>query len=73
MAGIIFTVLGIVSLVIVFFLIKFLIRGAIILLEMAADQAFVGLAVYIACWVFMLPVMAVVCIVFGVIDWWSER
>lgn len=33
------------------------------LFEWASGQGFIGVAVYIACWVFMFPVMLVVCVV----------
>jgi len=66
-------VLGIVALVIAFFLVKFLIKGAIVLFMWASEQEFIGLAVYFACWFFMLPLTAVVCIVVGAVAWWRER
>ncbi len=71
--GIIALALGIVAIVISFFLIKYMIRGAIILFAWAGEQGFIGLAVYFACWFFMLPLMGVVSIVVGAIDWWGER
>ena len=71
--GIIALALGIVALVIAFFLIKYLIRGAVILFLWAGEQDFLGLAVYFACWFFMLPLMGIVSIVVGAIDWWGER
>jgi len=41
------------------------ILGAIKLLGFASEQGFIGVAAYIACWVFMLPVMIVLSVVVG--------
>jgi len=38
---------------------------ALNLLAWALEWGFFGAAVYIACWVFMLPVMVVICIIGG--------
>lgn len=43
------------------------------LFEWAAKQGFIGVAVYIACWVFMFPVMIGICVVLGVMGSWGER
>ena len=40
--------------------------GAIVILAFAAEQGFVGLAAYVACWVLFFPVMLIVSIVVGV-------
>lgn len=46
-----------------------LLRGAFVvalnLLAWALEWGFFGAAVYIACWIFLLPVMAVICIIGG--------
>ena len=47
--------------------------GAVLLLAFASEQGFVGLAAYIALWVFLFPVMLVVCIIIGLFTWWSDR
>jgi len=41
------------------------IKGAIILFKLAAEQGFIGLAAYVACCVFLFPVMLIICIVVG--------
>ena len=41
---------------------------AYLLLEWASDQGFVGIAAYVACWVFMFPIMATVCLI-GALFW----
>ncbi len=42
------------------------VAGAIVLFAFAANQGFVGIAVYVACWVFLFPVMLVASIVLGI-------
>ena len=39
--------------------------GAVFFLDLASDQGFIGLAAYLAVWVFMFPVMLVICIIVG--------
>ena len=39
----------------------------------AAEQGFVGVAAYIACWVFMFPVMIAICIVGAIASYLSEN
>lgn len=46
----------------------FLIEGAGLLLIWALKSGFVGFAAYIACWVFLLPVMLVGSILLGFIN-----
>ena len=46
-------------------LIRYAFIGAVVLLAFAGEQGFVGLAAYVACWVFLLPVMLVVCVFVG--------
>lgn len=41
------------------------IGGALYLFGLASEQGFIGLAVYIAVWVFMFPVMLGICIIIG--------
>ena len=43
------------------------IKGALGLLADASNQGFLGLAAYIALWVFLFPVMAVVSILAGIL------
>ena len=47
--------------------------GAALLFAFAAEQGFIGLAVYVACWVFLFPVMLVICIVVGLFLMWFGR
>lgn len=42
-------------------------NGAAFLFFLASTQGFVGLAAYVACWVFIFPVMLVICIIVGFI------
>lgn len=44
-----------------------IIVGAIGLLGWATEQRFVGVAIYVACWVFLAPVMAVGSFVYGIL------
>lgn len=53
-------------------LIGYAIVGFLWLFAWAAAQGFVGIAVFIACWVFMLPVMAVLSVIVGFFTWRSE-
>lgn len=39
--------------------------GAIGLFGYAAEQEFLGIAAYIACWVFLAPIMATISVLFG--------
>ena len=41
--------------------------GAVVLLAFAGEQGFIGLAAYIALWVFLFPAMLIVCIIIGLI------
>ena len=41
------------------------ITGAFLLFAFAAEQGFIGIAVYFACWVFILPVMLILSLVVG--------
>ena len=47
--------------------------GAVFLFAYAGEQGFIGLAVYIACWVFFFPVMLIICIVIGLFLMWASR
>ncbi len=47
--------------------------GAAGLLRWAAQQQFVGVAAYFACWICLFPFMCVVCGVVGAIGVWSDR
>ncbi len=47
--------------------------GAVFLFAFAAEQGFVGIAAYIACWVFLFPVMLVICIIVGLFIMWAGR
>jgi hypothetical protein len=45
--------------------IGYALAGALQLFGFAAEQGFLGIAAYVACWVFMAPVMLIGCIVVG--------
>lgn len=64
--GVIFLVLIAVSLALGLLIHAF--GVAVRLLVWAGNQGFVGIAVYVACWVFMFPVMAVICLIVGLIQ-----
>ena len=55
---------SIIAIYVLYYLIKFLVIeiywGARALLEAANKQGFIGIAAYITCWVFMLPIMLIV-------------
>ena len=48
-------------------------QGAVALFHYASEQGFVGLVAYVAAWVFMFPIMLVVCV--GISLWaeWEDR
>ena len=46
---------------------------AAILFLLASEQGFIGIAVYIACWVFMFPVMLVICIAGALFGWFVDK
>ena len=48
-------------------------RGAAFLFALAAEQGFIGRAAYVACWVFLFPVMLIICIVIGFFLMWASR
>jgi hypothetical protein len=73
MGTVILIIVGILTLLIAIILLKFLFVGAVTLLNWASEQGFVGVAVYIACWVFLLPVMVAACIISGALSWWANR
>lgn len=58
-------VVGILALFIALWLLLALVHGAVVLFGSAARSGFVGIAVYVACWVFLAPVMIVGSIVIG--------
>ena len=64
---------GIVALGIALYLLKFLIIGAVVLLAWAGESGFIGVAAYFACWVFLLPLMIIGCIISGVLTSWSDN
>lgn len=58
-------VLALFALGLVVLLSRALLLGAVFLFALAGQQGFIGVAVYAACWVFLLPLMLVACIVAG--------
>ncbi len=47
--------------------------GAAFLFAFAIEQGFIGLAAYIACWVFLFPIMLVLCIVIGLVMMFGNK
>lgn len=43
----------------------YVVTGAVNLLAMASEQGFIGIIVYFAAWVFLLPVMIILCAING--------
>ena len=43
--------------------------GACNLFAWASESGFVGFAAYIACWVFLFPVMVIICLISGLFTW----
>lgn len=43
------------------------------LFEWAAEQGFLGVAAYAACWIFMFPLMVIICLIGGALLWMAER
>lgn len=58
--------LGIAGLLLGLWLLRAALIGAIILFTFAGEQGFIGLAAYVACWVFLFPAMLVICIIVGI-------
>lgn len=46
--------------------------GALFLFAMAAEQGFIGLAIYVLCWVFMFIPMLVICTITGAVMWFRQ-
>ena len=47
--------------------------GAVLLLEAAGNQGFIGFILYVAAWVFMFPVMLIISIIYGFVARQQER
>lgn len=39
----------------------------------AAEQGFIGVAAYVACWIFLFPVMVAICIAGGIFGWLIDK
>lgn len=72
MENLILVAVGIVCLVILFFLLRYAYFGALFLFEWAVEQGFIGAAAYVACWIFLFPFMLAACVITGAIICWSE-
>ena len=48
-------------------------RVAVNLFAFAAEQGFVGIAIYIAAWIVAAPIMAIICVVLGIIGWEIDK
>ncbi|HEY6527084.1 MAG TPA: hypothetical protein VIZ65_00200 [Cellvibrionaceae bacterium] len=64
--------IGFLLLIAGYFLIKYFFIGVVFLFVWAAEQGFIGVAAYFACWFFLFPVMLVACIVTGAAIKWSN-
>jgi len=64
---------GLVALLLALYLIACLFSGAVFLLAWASEQGFVGIAAYVACWVFLSPVMIGASILIGMVLTWPLR
>ncbi len=64
---------GLLALGVVIWLLIAAFGGAVFLFAFAAEQGFIGIAAYIACWVFFFPVMLVICIIVGLFIMWANR
>lgn len=65
-----------VALPLIWFVIKLIphfIYVAANIFEFAAKQGFIGIAVFIACWVFMLPVMIIICAIGAIFSLVGQR
>ena len=56
-------VVGLGVLALVLYLFTRMVFIAVLLFAWASSQGFVGIAAYIACWVFMFPIMVAVCLI----------
>ncbi len=65
MDNIIYAGVGLLAILMAHFLFKYLVTGAIFLFAYAAEQGFIGVAAYVACWVFLFPVMLIASIITG--------
>jgi len=43
------------------------------LFSWASEQGFIGVAAYVACWVFMFPVMVSICVAGAIIGWFVDK
>lgn len=72
-------VIGSAVLMLIVFLLVSLYFGFIGIFAFAAEQGFLGISAYVACWVFLMPVMAVAHFIvgavmtFGIIALWNEE
>jgi hypothetical protein len=60
------TLVIITAILIALFLLAALVLGAMGIFSLAAAQGFIGIAVYVACWVFLAPIMAGASIILGI-------
>lgn len=56
---------GLLALWLGFLLLKWTLAGALLILGFAGIQGFLGLAAYIACWVFLFPIMLTASVIVG--------
>ena len=72
MENLVFISVGIIALVIVILLIKYLFLGAFFLFYWAGEQGFIGVAAYFACWIFLFPFMLTASVITGAVISWSR-
>lgn len=66
-------VVGLIALAIAWVLFKTLLLGAVILFGWAMESGFLGVAAYVACWVFLLPVMLAASLIVGLVMMYSLK
>lgn len=71
--SILLVVAGLFALWLAFVLFAAALAGAVALFLYAAEQGFIGVAAYIACWVLFFPVMLVIAIIVGLVIMWASR
>lgn len=64
--------LALIALLIVVYLIRYLVIGAVFLLSWAVEQGFIGAAAYFACWILLFPFMLTACIITGAVVSWTK-
>jgi hypothetical protein len=69
----VFALGGLLVLVVGYFLLRWIWRGAVVLFWWAGDQAFLGVIAYAAAWVFLFPLMLVASLALGAVIAFAEK